>query len=161
MFMFELLVPALAAQLDRVKGDKWAYDRVLRPQLMVQAIEQLQNAQVEPDLWKIEGLDRKEHCIKVAAAARRGGRTKLVASFWAEVRTIPRFASGSRRLPRCPASSGSPWEGLFSGNRSCNCGRRRSAGKKPWPRSPNATGILLRFSKKRRALQRANRCQFK
>jgi myo-inositol catabolism protein IolC len=67
----------LKQQLNRVKGDKAAYDRELRPQLMVQAIEQLQNAQIEPDVWKIEGLDRREDCTKVVAAARRGGRTKV------------------------------------------------------------------------------------
>jgi 5-dehydro-2-deoxygluconokinase len=76
MFMFELLVPAVKAQLDRFNGDKKAYDRGLRPQLMVQAIEQLQDAQVEPDVWKIEGLDRREDCEKVVAAVRRNGRDK-------------------------------------------------------------------------------------
>jgi myo-inositol catabolism protein IolC len=77
MFMFELLVPALKTQLDRVKGDRKAYDSELRPQLMVQAMEQLQNEHVEPDVWKIEGLDRREDCEKVVAAARRGGRQKV------------------------------------------------------------------------------------
>jgi myo-inositol catabolism protein IolC len=77
MFMFELLVPALKTQLDRVKGDKKAYDSELRPQLMVQAMEQLQNEHVEPDVWKIEGLDRREDCETVVAAARRGGRQKV------------------------------------------------------------------------------------
>jgi myo-inositol catabolism protein IolC len=74
LFMFELLVPAEKAQLDRLKGDKKAYDHELRPQLMVGAIEQLQDAGVEPDVWKIEGLDRREDCQKMVAAARRGGR---------------------------------------------------------------------------------------
>jgi 5-dehydro-2-deoxygluconokinase len=77
MFMFELLVPPLAAQLDRVGEDKKAYDRELRPQLMVEAIHELQDAQVEPDVWKIEGLDRREDCEKVVAASRRGGREKV------------------------------------------------------------------------------------
>ena len=72
--MFELLVPPLKSQLDGFKGDKAAYDRELRPQLMSQAIEQLQDAQVEPDVWKIEGLDRREDCGMVVAAARRNGR---------------------------------------------------------------------------------------
>jgi len=76
-FMFELLVPAEKAQLDRVKGDKKAYDLELRPRLMVQAIERLQDAQVEPDVWKIEGLDRREDCEKIVAAARHGGRDKV------------------------------------------------------------------------------------
>ena len=76
-FLFELLVPAEKAQLDRLKGDKKAYDLELRPGLMVQAIEQLQGAGVEPDIWKIEGLDRRDDCAKMVAAARRGGRDKV------------------------------------------------------------------------------------
>jgi myo-inositol catabolism protein IolC len=76
-FMFELLVPAEKAQLDHVKGDKKAYDVELRPRLMVQTIMELQDAQVEPDVWKIEGLDRREDCEKIVAVARRGGRDNV------------------------------------------------------------------------------------
>jgi len=77
LFMFELLVPPEPAQLERLKGDKKAYDLELRPGLMVQAIRQLQDAGVEADVWKIEGLDRREDCEKVVAAARRDGRDKV------------------------------------------------------------------------------------
>jgi myo-inositol catabolism protein IolC len=77
LYMFELLVPAEKAQLDRVKGDKKAYDLEVRPGLMVGTIHQLQDAGVEADVWKIEGLDRREDCAKVVAAARRGGRDKV------------------------------------------------------------------------------------
>jgi 5-dehydro-2-deoxygluconokinase len=76
-FMFELLVPAEKSQLDAIKGDKKAFDLLVRPRLMVEAIEQLQDAQVEPDVWKIEGLDRREDCKKVVAAARRRGRNNV------------------------------------------------------------------------------------
>jgi myo-inositol catabolism protein IolC len=76
-FMFELLVPAEKAQLDRFNGDKKAYDVDLRPKLMVQTILELQEAGVEPDVWKIEGLDRREDCEKIVAAARRDGRDKV------------------------------------------------------------------------------------
>jgi 5-dehydro-2-deoxygluconokinase len=76
-FMFELLVPAEGAQLDGLKGDKKAYDLELRPGLMVQAIEQMQDAGGEPDVWKIEALDRRDDCAKMVAAARRGGRDKV------------------------------------------------------------------------------------
>jgi myo-inositol catabolism protein IolC len=76
-FMFELLVPAEKAQLDRIKGDKKAYDLELRPKLMVQTIHQLQDAGVEPDVWKIEGLDRREDCEEIVSAAHRGGRDKV------------------------------------------------------------------------------------
>ena len=77
LFMFELLVPPLKAQLDRFNGDKGAYDLELRPQFMVRAIEELQNAGVEPDVWKIEGLDRRQDCQNIVAAARRGGRKNV------------------------------------------------------------------------------------
>jgi myo-inositol catabolism protein IolC len=73
-FMFELLVPPEKAQLDRLKGDKKAYDLELRPGLMVDAMRELQAAGVEPDLWKIEGLDRREDCQRIVATARAGGR---------------------------------------------------------------------------------------
>jgi myo-inositol catabolism protein IolC len=76
-FMFELLVPPEKAQLDRLKGDRKAYDAELRPRLMIETIEQLQDAQVEPDVWKIEGLDQREDCERIVAAARRGGRVKV------------------------------------------------------------------------------------
>ena len=77
LFMFELLVPPEKSQLERLNGDKKTYDFYLRPQLMVQAIEELQDAGVEPDVWKIEGLDRREDCERVVAAARRGGRDRV------------------------------------------------------------------------------------
>ena len=73
-FLFELLVPAEKAQLDRLRGDKKAYDLQLRPRLMVEAIQELQDAQVNPDVWKVEGLDRREDCENIVTAARRGGR---------------------------------------------------------------------------------------
>lgn len=77
LFMFELLVPAEKFQLDGLQGNIKAYDLWLRPRLMIQAIEQLQDGGVEPDIWKIEGLDRREDCRKIVAAARRGGRTQV------------------------------------------------------------------------------------
>lgn len=75
--MFELLVPAEKAQLDKLGGDKKAYDLELRPGLMVEAIRELQEAGVDPDVWKIEGLDRAEDCRKIVAAARAGGRDRV------------------------------------------------------------------------------------
>jgi myo-inositol catabolism protein IolC len=77
LFMFELLVPPEPAQLERLKGDKKAYDLQLRPELMVHAIHELQDAGVEADVWKIEGLSRREDCEKVVKAAHRNGRDKV------------------------------------------------------------------------------------
>jgi len=77
LFMFELLVPPEPAQLERVNGSRAAYDRELRPTLMIDTIHALQDGGVEPDVWKIEGLDRREDCEKIVEAARRGGRTTV------------------------------------------------------------------------------------
>ena len=74
LFMFELLVPAEKAQLECVHDDKRAYDSNIRPRLMIQAIHELQEAGVEPDVWKIEGLDRREDCERMVTAAQRSGR---------------------------------------------------------------------------------------
>jgi myo-inositol catabolism protein IolC len=73
-FLFELLVPAEPDQLDQVGGDQDRYDRELRPDLMIAAIEECQAADVEPDIWKIEGLDDREDCVRIAEAARADGR---------------------------------------------------------------------------------------
>jgi myo-inositol catabolism protein IolC len=73
-FIFELLVPPEKMQLDSLRGDRATYDLELRPRLMVEAIQELQNSGVDPDLWKVEGLARREDCERVVAAARAGGR---------------------------------------------------------------------------------------
>jgi 5-dehydro-2-deoxygluconokinase len=73
-FLFELLVPATPAQLRRADGDQRRYDREIRPGLVVQIIRAMQEASVEPDIWKIEGLDSAGACTDVVATARRGGR---------------------------------------------------------------------------------------
>jgi myo-inositol catabolism protein IolC len=76
-FLFELLVPAEPEQLAKVDGDAERYDREVRPDLMVGAIRELQDAGVEPDVWKIEGLDAREDCVRVADVARAGGRGEV------------------------------------------------------------------------------------
>jgi myo-inositol catabolism protein IolC len=76
-FMFELLVPSEKEQLARLNGDKRAYDLEVRPRLMFAAVEQLQDAGVEPDVWTIEGLDSRKDCERVVAATRRNGRPEV------------------------------------------------------------------------------------
>jgi myo-inositol catabolism protein IolC len=77
-FLFELLVPATDEQLSSVDGDTDRYDREVRPGLMQRAIREIQDAGVDPDIWKIEGLDRTEDCTTTAATCRRDGRDGVV-----------------------------------------------------------------------------------
>lgn len=73
--LYELLVPATGAQLDQAGHDAGAYDRDIRPGLVVQVIADNQAHGVEPALWKVEGLETVEAARQVAAQAKAGGRT--------------------------------------------------------------------------------------
>jgi 5-dehydro-2-deoxygluconokinase len=77
-FLFELLVPAEEDQLATVGGDTDRYDAELRPELMRRTIAELQDAGVEADIWKIEGVDTREDCERIADQARAGGRDGVV-----------------------------------------------------------------------------------
>jgi len=74
LFLFELLVPATPDQIQAAGGDEQPWDSEERPKLMKVAIEELQQAGVEPDIWKIEGIDRREDCEMISATTRRDGR---------------------------------------------------------------------------------------
>ena len=73
-FLFELLVPAEPHQLESVGGDTGRFDRELRPGLMLRAVQELHEAGVEPDIWKIEGLDERTDCERISEEVRTGGR---------------------------------------------------------------------------------------
>jgi len=76
-FLFELLVPPTTAQLDLFDDDRDDYDRTLRPELAVEAIAALQAAGVEPDIWKVEGLDEARNAEAVVKQARAAGRDQV------------------------------------------------------------------------------------
>ena len=78
-YLFELLVPASDADLAAVDGDQGRYDTEIRPGLTVTCIEEIQAAGVEPDIWKIEGLDDRADCERLAATIRADGRDGVIA----------------------------------------------------------------------------------
>ena len=77
-FLFELLVPATDAQLESVGGDGDRFDTELRPDLMIRTIAAFQEADVEVDIWKIEGVDDRGDCERIVAQARADGRDGVV-----------------------------------------------------------------------------------
>jgi len=77
-FLFELLVPATDEQLAGVGGDDDRYDKEVRPELMRRAIAELHDRGGEPDIWKIEGIDKREDCETISAGVRSGGRDGVV-----------------------------------------------------------------------------------
>ena len=89
----ELLVPATDADLASVGKDALRYDAEVRPRLTVETIQYLQDAGVEPALWKVEGLETTADAQLVADAARRGGRA-------ARLQRLPLLLRYSGAAPR-------------------------------------------------------------
>jgi 5-dehydro-2-deoxygluconokinase len=77
-FLFELLVPAEAQHLEQVGGDGDRYDAELRPELMRRTIETVQNAGIDVDIWKIEGVDDRADAEMLARQTRTDGRDGVV-----------------------------------------------------------------------------------
>lgn len=77
-FLFELLVPPTQKQLTQANGSKETYDREIRPKLMVKAIQQIQDAGVEPNIWKLEGVEKIEDAKAVVKQAQKNGRKAAV-----------------------------------------------------------------------------------
>jgi len=73
-YLFELLVPASDRQMALVGGDAAAYDSHLRPTFMLEAIHEILEAGVEPDIWKIEGIDTVADSELISRLTRSGGR---------------------------------------------------------------------------------------
>ncbi len=68
--LVELLVPPTPQQLAVAEGDLKRYERDMRPRLMQSAILELLEAGVEPDFWKVEGLDQVDDCRQIVEAVR-------------------------------------------------------------------------------------------
>ena len=75
--LLEVVIPGTPAQLASVDGDVYRYDVEVRPELTLRMIAALYEAGVETDVWKIEGLDRREDCERVAALIHGGGRSQV------------------------------------------------------------------------------------
>lgn len=135
-FLFELLVPMTHEQSDRLEGDQHLYDHDLRPSLMIAAIKELQSAGVEPDVWKVEGLDRREDCAALVTAA---GAARWAASFSAAAPTKPASSPGYARRRRCRASSVSLSVAPRSGTRWSRCATTRRRARRRSRPSPTAT----------------------
>lgn len=73
-FLFELLAPPTPTQLAVCGGDQVFYDRTVRWEVMRDSIKELQENGIEPDVWKLEGLEEMEQMRAVTDQARSGGR---------------------------------------------------------------------------------------
>lgn len=76
-FLIEPLIIATPEQLSRVSGDKSRYDKELRPDLTVGMIHELHHGGIEPDIWKLEGMENEVDYKKVVEAAQSRGREEV------------------------------------------------------------------------------------
>jgi len=75
--LFELLVPPTPAQTVVAGNDPSAYERDELPGLIIGAIAALQDVGVEPDIWKIQGIDDRAGAKGAATQARSAGRERV------------------------------------------------------------------------------------
>ncbi len=148
-FMFELLVPATQAQMERCGAAQDTYDRSMRPALVLQAIRALQDAGVEPDIWKIEGLDRREDCERVVALARRDGRDDVGCIVLGRHADDEKVVNWLRTAASVPGFIG------FAVGRTTFWDAVRDHVKKRTTRSEAATRIALRYRRWARAFSGA------
>lgn len=73
-FLIEPLIPATEKQSAAVNGDKNRYDNETRPKLMIKMIEEMQKDGIEPDIWKIEGLENSKDYQNLMAQIKKDGR---------------------------------------------------------------------------------------
>ena len=73
-FLLELLTPYTDAERSESTAEQ--LEVTVRPGLVVEAITQIQDAGVAPDVWKVEGVADPDGCAAIAAAARRDGRDR-------------------------------------------------------------------------------------
>jgi len=76
-FLLEVLVTPTEQQLRNVNGDVELYDTQLRPNLTVKAIQEMQNSNIEPDVWKIEGMETQDSYKIVLLQTHKEGRSNV------------------------------------------------------------------------------------
>lgn len=79
--MYELLVPPTAAQLGQTGEDRDRFARERRPELIVKGMAAAQEAGIEPDVWKVEGVDAPEDAAALVERARSGSGREDVGLF--------------------------------------------------------------------------------
>lgn len=76
-FLIEVLIEPTESQLAETNGKKDIYDRELRPSLALNVVSEIQNAGVEPDVWKMEGMDKIQDYQNLVDQVKRNGRENV------------------------------------------------------------------------------------
>ena len=105
-FMLELLVFATPEQLASVGGSQERFDTELRPAMMVETIKRYQEAGIEADIWKVEGLKDVAHYAAVADQAQAGGRDNVDCIILGRGAPEPVIEEWTRKAAQVPGFAG-------------------------------------------------------
>jgi len=75
--LIEPLVLPTQQQLQAVQQDKNQFDKTMRPTLTVKMIQDFQERNAEPDIWKIEGMEDDQDYKKAVEQTRENGRNNV------------------------------------------------------------------------------------
>ena len=75
--LIEPLIPGTIEQLAKFGGDPDRYDLELRPFLTLRMIKEMQDGGVDPDVWKLEGMTKREDYQMAVQQAKADGRDNV------------------------------------------------------------------------------------
>jgi myo-inositol catabolism protein IolC len=75
-FLLEVLIIPTETQLKEA-GTRQGFDRKMRPVLAAEVTKDMQDFGVEPDVWKLEGFEKREDYKEIIQAIKRGGRENV------------------------------------------------------------------------------------
>jgi myo-inositol catabolism protein IolC len=79
LFMLEVLVLPTEKQLEKVGNDLLQYEESIRPMLTAEAIDDFYTFEVNPDVWKLEGMNhKKDYEAVVERIKARGSQAGIV-----------------------------------------------------------------------------------
>lgn len=73
-FLFELIVTPTSEQLKSLNDNQLLFDSVLRPKLAVESMSIIQQMGIEPNIWKVEGVDTVQDAKMLVNQAQENGR---------------------------------------------------------------------------------------
>lgn len=76
-FLLEVLIHPKDYQLIKAHDNKKLYDLEIRPKLTITMIEELQNAGIEPDVWKLEGMNFSKQYEDIIEQIRKNNRNNV------------------------------------------------------------------------------------
>ncbi|MEN2741639.1 DUF2090 domain-containing protein [Microbacterium sp. X-17] len=97
--LVEILIPPEPAQLDRVGGDLSRYRLELIPDLVVAAMESVQQAGIRPNLWKVEAAASVDGARKIGQAAVASGVDCLILGSGESLETVGDWLAVGKTIP--------------------------------------------------------------